>query len=44
MAKTEKELQELKEKVEDLGKELNELSEEELQLVAGGTILDRRDW
>ena len=36
MAKTEKELQELKVKVEELNKELRELSEEELDKVAGG--------
>ena len=38
MAKTEKELQELKEKFEALSKELESLSEEEMQQVAGGLI------
>jgi len=37
MAKSEKELQELKEKAEGLSKELNSLTEEELSEVAGGT-------
>ena len=39
MAKTEEELQELKEKVEELSKELKTLSEEELQKVAGGLLI-----
>lgn len=38
MAKTEKELQELKKKVEVLDKELRELSKEEFQSVTGGLI------
>ena len=36
MAKTEKELQELKEKVEEVNKELRELTDEELEQVADG--------
>lgn len=36
MAKTEKELQELKEEVQALDAKLSELSEEELEEVAGG--------
>ena len=36
MAKTEKELQELKAKWEEINRELGELSEEELRQVAGG--------
>ena len=38
MAKTEQEIQELKEKVEALDKELRELSEEEFRQVTGGLI------
>lgn len=38
MAKTEKELDELKKKVEDLNTELKELSDDELSLVAGGIV------
>ena len=37
--KTEKELNAIKEKVEKLSEELKELSEEELQQVAGGDII-----
>ena len=36
MAKTEKELKELKKKVEELNTELKELTEEELSSVSGG--------
>ena len=36
MAKTEKKLQDMKDKVEELNKELKELSDEELDQVAGG--------
>ena len=36
MAKTEKELQELKARFEELNKELKELTDEEFQQVAGG--------
>lgn len=39
MAKTEEELNILKEKVDALSKELGELSEDELQKVAGGFLL-----
>lgn len=39
MAKTEKELQEMKEKLEELNTELKELSEEELEQVAGGLLI-----
>jgi bacteriocin-type signal sequence len=38
MAKTNEELQELKEKVENLDKELKELSDDELEQVSGGRI------
>lgn len=41
MAKTEEELKELKEKLEDINKELKELTEKELEQVAGGTT-DKR--
>jgi hypothetical protein len=44
MAKTEKELQELKEKVEALNKELEDLSEEEMEQVAGGSAPPPRRW
>ena len=36
--KTEKELQELKEKVEEINEELKNLTEEELEQVAGGRV------
>ena len=36
--KTEKELQELKEKVEEINEELKNLTEEELEQVAGGKL------
>lgn len=39
MAKTEKELKELKEKVEELNSELKELTEEELSRVSGGLLI-----
>ena len=38
MAKTEKELQELKEKFEELNKEFKELSDEEIEQVSGGVF------
>lgn len=38
MSKTEKELRELKEKLEELNQELKGLSEEELELVSGGIV------
>ena len=40
MAKTKQELQQLKSECEDMSKKLNELSEDELKEVTGGTIWD----
>ena len=42
MAKTERELSELKEMVEELKKELKELSEDELEQVSGGRVHQAR--
>lgn len=39
MAKTEKELKEIREKVEELNSELSALSEEELEAVTGGLLI-----